>query len=339
MRRIVISLVLVAAIAGVAAAPAQATFHLNMVNEVMLASASGDPGVQFVEFLDNGGTEEQFTPVFAPYKLIVYDTAGKEVGEQTLDPNGLRAAAAADREYLVSTAAADSAFGVSGNERLTVTLPAAGGQVCFAGNEPAPKPVNCMGYGTVTKPVATNSEGTGSVHGPIPPNGQSDQRQPDGSVIAALPTPKARNRSAGPGPKPTAGAPTLAHVTMTATARGMVSLGFTALAGSGAPGLDKISVALPGGLSFDSRRLAESVRVSGSGGAPVKFSDHLRAGKLAIKLGGAQRKASVAISRGIVVSKALARKLKHHTRQLTFAVTITDASGKTTRLVARVRVG
>jgi len=58
------------------AAPAQATYHLNMVNEVMLVSNSGDASVQFVEFLDNGGSEEQFTPAFAPYKLVVYAAAG-----------------------------------------------------------------------------------------------------------------------------------------------------------------------------------------------------------------------------------------------------------------------
>jgi hypothetical protein len=183
---------------GLLVEPALATFHLNMVNEVMLASSSGDANVQFVEFLDNGGTEEQFTPVFGPYKLVIYDAAGNKLGEHTLNPTGLRAASAADREYLVSTQAADAAFGVTGDEKLDVTLPQGAGQACFEAN-PNPPAFSCLTWGTITKAVPTNSMGTGSVHGPTAPNGESDQRQPDGSVVAATPTPKARNTSTSSG--------------------------------------------------------------------------------------------------------------------------------------------
>jgi hypothetical protein len=183
---------------GLLAESALATFHVNMVNEVMLASSGGDANVQFVEFLDKGGTEEQFTPVFAPYKLVVYDAAGNKLGEHTLNPTGLRAASAAGREYLVSTPAADSAFGVTGDEKLDVTLPLGAGQACFEAN-PNPPAFSCLTWGTITKAVPTNSMGTGSAHGPTPPNGQSDQRQPDGSVIAAAPTPKAPNSSTAGG--------------------------------------------------------------------------------------------------------------------------------------------
>jgi hypothetical protein len=183
---------------GVLAAPAFATFHLNMVNEVMLASSTGDPGVQFVEFLDHGGTEEAFTPVFGPYKLVVYDAAGNKLGEQMLDPTGLRGAASADREYLLSTAAADAAFGVTGDEHLSVGLPAAAGQACFEANA-SPSAFSCLTWGTITKQIPINSQGTGTVHGPVPPNGQSDQRLQDGSVVVAPPTPKARNKAAPSG--------------------------------------------------------------------------------------------------------------------------------------------
>ena len=109
------------------AGPAQATYHLNKVNEVMLASGSGDGSVQFVEFVDHGGATELFTPLFAPYRLVIYDAGADVLGTQTLDPNKLRAAALAGREYLVSSAAADAAFHVAGDERLTVTLPDAQG--------------------------------------------------------------------------------------------------------------------------------------------------------------------------------------------------------------------
>ena len=188
--------------------PAYATFHLNKVNEVMLASGSGDSRVQFVEFLDRGGVEEEFTPVFAPYKLVVYDGAGNKLGEHQLDPTGLRGAAAAGREYLVSTPAADAAFGVMGDEHLDVSLPMGAGQACFEANTPSPTAFNCLTWGAVSRSVPTNSQGTGSANGPVPPNGESDQRQPDDTIVAAPPTPKAPNRSAAAGTGPGSGTTT-----------------------------------------------------------------------------------------------------------------------------------
>jgi hypothetical protein len=202
MRRIAVLVVGSFVVAAVWAAPALATFHLEMANEVMLASSTGDATVQFVELLDHGGSEEAFTPVFAPYKLVIYDAAGNKLGEHVLNPAGLRSAAAADREYLVSTSAADTALGVKGDEALDVQLPAAAGQACFQAN-PDPPAFSCLTWGTVTKPVPTNSMGTGSVNGPVPPAGKSDQRLPNRSVVAATPTPKAPNKAdAGPGGNP-----------------------------------------------------------------------------------------------------------------------------------------
>lgn len=183
------------------AAPAQATFHLEKVNEVMPAGTGGDPSIQFVELLDHGGTEEAFTPIFAPYKLVVYDAAGAKLGEHTLDPTGLRMAAAADAPYLLSTPAADSALGVKADEPLDVALPQTAGQACFEAN-PSPPAFSCLTWGTISKPVATNSMGTGSANGPVPPAGQSDQRQSDDTVIAAAPTPKAANRTTAGGGVP-----------------------------------------------------------------------------------------------------------------------------------------
>jgi hypothetical protein len=196
---------------AVLAAPALATFHLNKVNEVMLASSSGDSGVQFVELLDRGGGEEQFTPVFAPYKLVVYDGGGNKLGEQMLNPTGLRGAAAGGREYLISTSAADAAFGVTGDERLGVTLPGAG-QACFEANTPSPTAFSCLTWGPITRAVPTNSMGTGSANGPVPPNGESDQRQSDDSIVAAIPTPKAPNTSKAPGGSSTTAPPAFAGI-------------------------------------------------------------------------------------------------------------------------------
>src|SRR3954452_24459734 len=153
MRRFTILVVAAVGAFRLLAGPARATYHLEMVNEVMLSSASGDSGVRFVELLDHGGAEEQFPPIFGPFKLAVYDGAGNKLDEQTLNPSGLRAAAMADSEYLISTAGADAALGVTGDEQLTVALPAAAGQACFQGS-PNPPAVSCLTWGTITKRVA-----------------------------------------------------------------------------------------------------------------------------------------------------------------------------------------
>jgi hypothetical protein len=197
MRRLPLSLVALLGALGLTAAPAQATFHLEKVNEVLLASATGDASVQFVELLDKGGTEESFPPIFAPFKLVVFDAAGAKRGEQTLDPSGLRAAAMAGTPYLLSTAAADTALGVKGDEALSVALPPDAAQICFQGN---PGNVSCITYGTITTPVAMSSQGTGTAHGPVPAAGESDQRQADDTVVSAAPTPKAENAKPTPPP-------------------------------------------------------------------------------------------------------------------------------------------
>jgi hypothetical protein len=59
--------------------------------------------------------------------------------------------------------------------------------------------------------------GTGSANGPVPPNGESDQRQPDNSIVAACPTPKAPNTSktcSTVPPAPFAGVSFAAHTVM-----------------------------------------------------------------------------------------------------------------------------
>lgn len=202
MRRIAAMIAGSLVLVGLWAAPASATFHLEMANEVMLASGTGDPSVQFVELLDHGGSEEAFTPAFAPYKLVVYDAAGNKLGEHELNPTGLRAAAMADREYLLSTPAADAAFGVTADEPLDVPLPPVAGQACFEAN-PDPHAFSCLTWGSIAKPVQTNSMGTGSVNGSAPPNGKSEQRLQDGSVVSATPTPKARNKADAGSPSET----------------------------------------------------------------------------------------------------------------------------------------
>jgi hypothetical protein len=199
---------------GVLAAPASATFHLNKVNEVLLASSSGDASVQFVEFLNQGDSSETYPPTFGPYKFVVYDAAGNMLGEQVLSGPALSSARAAGRPYLVSTAAADAAFGVTGDERLDVTLPQGAGQACFVATVQG-EAYSCLTWGRLTKAVPTNQNfGTGSANGAAPPPGESAQRQPDDTIQSAPPTPKAANRAG----TTTAPAPTPPFAGVSATA-------------------------------------------------------------------------------------------------------------------------
>jgi hypothetical protein len=194
VRRLGISVVLaLGALIVLPAAAAQASFHRQHVNEVMLASSTGDSNVRFVELYDGNG--EPF-PLFAgptTYQLVIYDAAGNQLHAHTLSASGMASADSntlghTPRPYLISTSAADSAFGVTGDENLDVALPRTAGQACYnAGGTP----YSCITWGCITSFVSTS--GTGSFHGAVPANGKSAQRQSDDSVQIANPTPKATN--------------------------------------------------------------------------------------------------------------------------------------------------
>jgi hypothetical protein len=263
---------------GLAAAPAQATFHLEKVNEVMLASGGGDAGVQFVELLDRGGAEEQFTPVFGPYELVVYDAAGNALGSHMLDPTGLRSAAASGSPYLISTAAADAAFGVSGDERLDVALPRGAGQACFQAN-PSPPAFSCLTWGAITKAVPTNAQGTGSANGPVPPDGESDQRQPDDTILAADPTPKAPNRatvtpptSGPPGPAPAFAGARLAARSAKVDRRGRARVRVSCPAGTDGACKGRLVLSAAGGHATLLGRARFDIPAAGTATVPVRLS-------------------------------------------------------------------
>jgi hypothetical protein len=172
---------------AIAASPASASFHLEMVNEVGLQSSTGDSSAQFVELFDKGGIEETFPSIDAPYKLVIYDAAGNKLGEQTLNATGLHNASVAGTQYLISTHAADTAFGTHGDEVLNHALPLQAGQACYTvgSSETA---FSCITWGCITHAISASS-GTGSASGAVPPAGQSDQRQADNSIEIASPTP------------------------------------------------------------------------------------------------------------------------------------------------------
>jgi hypothetical protein len=166
------------------AVPAQASFHLMRVNEVML-STGGNTGAQFVELIDS--SDEPFPSGSGPYKVVVYDANGTKVGAHTIS-TALLQGRDNTQPLLISTPAADAALGVTGDEALDVALPSTG-QLCYtAGSSEAP--IDCVAWGCIVTPVASSAERV-----PAPPDGESVQRQGVGSSTFQLaqPTPKAQN--------------------------------------------------------------------------------------------------------------------------------------------------
>jgi hypothetical protein len=154
------------------------------VNEVMTGG-----GGQFVEVFDPN--IEPFP--FGPYSLVVYDAAGNRVGGQTLTVMG---GFANPVPITIGSGAA------SADQMLATPLPTAAGQACFTRMMDAP--ISCMTWGCVSKPI-TSVGVTSTAQGAAPPDGQSLQRQPDGSAAVAAPTPKAVNTMAAAGPACPAG--------------------------------------------------------------------------------------------------------------------------------------
>lgn len=133
--------------------------------------------------------------VQGPYKLVVYDAAGSQLGEHVLSGPGMNDARAGGRPYLLSTAAASAAFGVSPDELLDIALPQTAGQACFTAG-PSDTAYSCLTWGSLTGAVPTSTFGTGSANGPAPPPGESAQRQPDDTVETV---PRRRRPRTAPG--------------------------------------------------------------------------------------------------------------------------------------------
>jgi hypothetical protein len=167
-----------------AAVPAQASFHLMRVNEVML-STGGDATAQFVELIDP--SDEPFPSSTGPYKVVVYDASGTRLGAHTIS-TALLQGRDNTQPLLISTPTADAALGVAGDEALDVALPSVG-QLCYtAGSSEAA--IDCVGWGCIVTAVSSSVERV-----PAPPDGQSVQRQDvtGSSFQLAQPTPKAAN--------------------------------------------------------------------------------------------------------------------------------------------------
>ncbi|MGK2936330.1 MAG: hypothetical protein ACSLFR_00780 [Solirubrobacteraceae bacterium] len=146
------------------------------INEVGLGAA------QFVEILGPIGD-----PAQAPFKLVVFDGFGNRRLIYLLDAAQLQSHNSS-LPYLISSPAANAAYGVTGHETEPLSMPAVG-QACLTQGAAEDK-VNCVSWGCVAAPVSPSSARI-----PVPGAGQTAQRQGLASTTFHLanPTPKTAN--------------------------------------------------------------------------------------------------------------------------------------------------
>ena len=180
-RRLVIFVAASLVVAATQAAPARAVDHLMEVNEIQTA-VGGNSAAQFIEILDP--FNEPFPTT--PYRLVVYDANGTRLGHHELGGD----AQIIDNNVpmLISTAAADAALGVTGDQVLSVALPVGAGQIAFT-RALSEQRIHTLTYGCINTAVP----GFPINHGPAPTSTQSTQLQPSNAVTLGTPTPKAMN--------------------------------------------------------------------------------------------------------------------------------------------------
>jgi hypothetical protein len=120
-------------------------------------------------------------------------------------------------------------------------------------------------------------------------------------------------------------------VSLTGVALGKPKLKLTVLAGSNAPALKAISIALPSGLKF-SKQLKRGVS------APAGFKDRLQAGSLMLSLRSPVRRVTITLTGpALTSSAALATKARRHTLgKLRLAIGTTNTSNTRFTAVAKV---
>lgn len=124
-------------------------------------------------------------------------------------------------------------------------------------------------------------------------------------------------------------APSISHALLAGLASGKPSLRFKLTRGSDAPNLKSIVVALPRGITFNSRKLGKGISINAS----HKLS--LRRGKLTITLNRAAGSVSVTIRRPALVEakqfERQARTRSAHSAKV--QITVTDADGSSSGFV------
>lgn len=158
--------------------------HPDMtINEVLLP---GSGSAQFVELVDPD--DDPYADAGAPYRVVVYDAAGKRVGAHTISTSLLQGRDNGE-PLLIGNAAADQKYGSHRDETLSVSLPDTG-QACFTKGKDETR-TNCVSWGCVSTSVA--SPETIAIAYPV--DGKSTQRQGTASSAFKLakPTPGATN--------------------------------------------------------------------------------------------------------------------------------------------------
>src|SRR5213078_4147187 len=107
------------------------------------------------------------------------------------------------------------------------------------------------------------------------------------------------------------GRPSISRVSLTGVAARRPALSLTVSSGFHAPALSSLTVAVPTGLRFDSRR--GSLTVSGGRGGRVRFRPHLVGGRLQIAFAAPQTRVSLKIRyAGISASPGFAGRVRGH---------------------------
>jgi hypothetical protein len=175
MRRIVLATL---ALALLSAAPAEASDHLMLVNEVY---PSANASEQFVELRDPAS--EPFPS--PPYRLRLYEADGTPFSPERSQEFA--------QPYPFASTSQPVVFGPPGGAPLNVALPTDTSQVCFEqGPLASPRRIHCIGYGSVTNPIQLGMPITQT-----PAAGQSVQLQFCGKVAPSAPTPGAANTQTG----------------------------------------------------------------------------------------------------------------------------------------------
>lgn len=152
---------LVLAVAALAAAPAQAAFHLMKIREVYPGSAV-NPAAEFVELQMHAAGQNLVTG----QSVRLYGAAGNVTASATFAgpvPN-----AGNQRSILVATADAQAEFGVAPDLLLPTAGMAPAGAACFSS-------IDCVSWGSFSGFMGMPPSPTGTPEGPIP-DGSSIER-------------------------------------------------------------------------------------------------------------------------------------------------------------------
>jgi subtilase family serine protease len=260
-------------------------FTVTVANPGAQSGIVGSPQTLQIEATDSGGLPVTYMATGLPVGLAINSASGLVSGTPTTP--GVTS---------VTVSATDS-FANSGATQFTWTI---------AQPPPPPTPP------PPTPPPPTPPPPTPPPPTPPPPTPPPPTSPPPTLIPGAPPIL----------PAPIPGRPTITSVSLSGLAHGKATLRFTATAGSNAPALKAISIALASGLRF-------STRVNGGVSVTAGFKAVPRAGRLTLSLRSPVHTVTVRIaSPAVAVSTQLVAKARRHKLgKLRFGIGTTDASG------------